>query len=235
MKTFELKGKKILVTGASGFLGEYIVKALLEENAYTISVDLNKDVSVDALDISDPEAIDRYVQETKRIDEKLDGIVNNAAISLVGKDLTTEQITSTLNVNVVGTCNMMTKFKSILSEDASIVNIASVYGMLSPNFKIYEGTDLYNSAAYGFSKAAIIQMTKYYAAQFAPIRVNSVSPGGIFNNQDKAFLKKYSEYVPLKRMADPEEIVNTILFLLSPLSSYVNGHNLVADGGLSVW
>lgn len=236
MKTFDLEGSKILVTGAAGFLGQYLTFALTEEKAQVFGTDVKKSCLADALDISDPEDIDRYIEQLELDGGKLDGIVNNAAVSFKGADITSRQFSKTLDVNVTGTNNMISKFRPLLSNDASIVNISSIYGILSPDFRIYgDNKEWYSSTAYGVSKAAIVQMTKYYAAQLAPIRVNTITPGGIFNNQNKLFSSRYSERVPLKRMAEPKEIVNAILFLLSSLSSYVNGHNLVVDGGLSIW
>lgn len=238
MKTLGLKGKKILVTGIDGFLGIRLSRALSDEGAYTIGTDVKESMTASEMDISDPASVYNYFGSIKTLEGQLDGIINNAAVSFKGNETDPTKFSQTMDVNAKGTYNCITQAlgKDILSKDASIVNVASIYGILSPDFRIYEGNkNLYSSSAYGASKAAIIQMTKYYAVQLAPIRVNAVSPGGIFQGHNDNFSERYSERVPLKRMADPEEIVNVILFLLSPLSSYITGTNIVVDGGMSAW
>jgi NAD(P)-dependent dehydrogenase (short-subunit alcohol dehydrogenase family) len=250
MKTLGLGGKKVIATGAGGFLGSYICNALRYEGVKVLGLDLGEEKSVPTntgayiiknLDITDKEQfglIKEYVCENffDSGSGYIDGIVNNAAVSFKGNRTSSKEFSRTLEINVEGTYNCITQFEDLLTPDASIINVASTYGILSPDFRIYNGNeDLYNSSSYGASKAAIIQMTKYYAAQMAPVRVNAVSPGGIFQNHDRGFEKQYSDRVPLGRMANPEEIADAILFLLSPMSSYITGHNLIVDGGLSVW
>jgi len=138
-------------------------------------------------------------------------------------------------VNIKGTYNCMTKFKPLLTENASIVNISSIYGHYIPDFGIYDGSEeWYNNVSYGISKAGIEYMTKYMAKLYAPIRFNCISPGGIFNNHKDDFIQKYSQRVALKRMASVDEICNVILFLLSPMSSYITGANINVDGGFGL-
>ena len=123
------------------------------------------------------------------------------------------------------------------ANNANILNIGSIYGFLSGDPRIYTDTKRNTSDAYAASKAALIQLAKYYAIHLAKysIRVNSVSPGGIYNNQGKDFIYNYSQKTPLLRMANVEEIVNSILFIISDKASYINGHNFIVDGGLSSW
>ena len=116
----------------------------------------------------------------------------------------------------------------------SIVNVASIYGVVGNDFTIYENTNgMTSPAAYSAIKGGVINFTKYLASYFGSygIRVNAVSPGGIFNNQNKTFVEQFEYKVPLKRMAKPEEISPSITFLLSDESSYITGHNLIVDGG----
>ena len=120
-------------------------------------------------------------------------------------------------------------------KNSNIVNISSIYSLLSPDFKIYRKTKMGNSAAYSASKAAINQLTRWFASQLSPnIRVNSISPGGVIENQNINFIKKYNKKTLLNRMAKKEEVVGPILFLASNLSRYVNGANIIVDGGLSI-
>lgn len=248
-KTFDLAGSKIVVTGANGFLGQVICNTLRFEGAEVIGIDICEAKSVSTntelyiikkLDITNKNHfadLKDFITSTynELVGGYIDGLINNAAVSFKGNHISSEEFSKTMEVNIKGTYNCITQLSDVMSSYASIVNVSSVYGLISPDFRIYDGNeDLYNSSAYGASKAAIIQMTKYYAAQLAPIRVNAVSPGGIFQNHSRDFVEKYSKRVPLGRMADPKEIVNAIMFLLSPMSSYITGQNLVVDGGLSI-
>ena len=123
--------------------------------------------------------------------------------------------------------------RSIFSSRINRINISSIYGLFAPNFDIYCcNEELFNNASYGASKSAVDQMTKYYAKLYGPdIRVNSIAPGGILQGHSENFTYKYSKDVALKRMMYPEEIVNSILFLLSDLSSGITGQIIKVDGG----
>jgi NAD(P)-dependent dehydrogenase (short-subunit alcohol dehydrogenase family) len=122
------------------------------------------------------------------------------------------------------------------SDHASIINIGSIYASLAPDPGLYRGTDLGNPAAYGASKAGLLQLTRHLAAAFGPkIRVNAVSPGGISRGQDPVFVERYVGKVPLDRMATEDEIVGPILFLASRQASYITGQELLVDGGFSAW
>ena len=235
MCTFNLKDKNIVVTGSAGFLGQHIMRALTVEDANPIGADLHD--AEFKLDLSYEEGIPDVWHAVENKYGRVDGLINNAAVSFKGRDLSREEFEKTLAINVAGTDSCIHWFGKTM-KNASIVNIASLYGCLSPDFRIYEGDPKeFNSVAYGASKAGIIQLTKYRAALMAKnnVRVNAVSPGGIYQQHDPEFNRLYSERVPLQRMAQPEEIVNAVLFLLSPLSSYMTGQNLLVDGGLSIW
>jgi len=119
----------------------------------------------------------------------------------------------------------------------SIINLASTYGVVAPDFSIYEGTAMTMPAAYSAIKGGIITFTKYLAIYYAPykVRVNAISPGGVFDNQDPSFVEHYGKRTPLGRMARPAEIVGGAVYLASDASSYVTGHNLMIDGGWTAW
>ena len=159
-------------------------------------------------------------------------------------DRTEDSLDYVYDVNLKGTLNSIQSFikcyDSSPQTSASIVNIGSLYGIVSPDFRVYNKGDRKNSEIYGATKAGIIQMTKYLAVYLADknIRVNCVSPGGVFNQdnpQSEDFIKKYSNRCPMKRMAKDTEMVGGIAYLASDISSYVNGHNLVIDGGYTAW
>ena len=102
--------------------------------------------------------------------------------------------------------------------------------------RLYAEGDRRTPEIYGASKAAVINLTKYFAAYMAPnVRVNCISPGGIFNNQDSDFVQMYSRKVPMERMGKEEELLSTLEYLISDESSYVTGQNIVVDGGLTAW
>lgn len=123
-----------------------------------------------------------------------------------------------------------------------IINICSTYGLVSPNQNIYEyrrknGEEFYKPVAYSASKSALLNLSRYLATYFAPkgVRVNLISPGGVFNDQDEEFLKEYCPKVPMERMANADEYNGAIVFLVSDASSYMTGSNLVIDGGWTAW
>jgi NAD(P)-dependent dehydrogenase (short-subunit alcohol dehydrogenase family) len=118
----------------------------------------------------------------------------------------------------------------------SLINMSSIYGINGPDFTIYEGTSIGNAVEYSAIKGGLVNLTKYLASYFGAsgVRVNCVSPGGIYDNQDPIFVENYNKKVPLKRMGLPEDISPSIAFLLSDESKYITGHNLVVDGGWSI-
>ena len=118
----------------------------------------------------------------------------------------------------------------------SLINMSSIYGLVGPDFTIYEGTDMTMPAAYAAIKGGLNNLTRYLASYYgvSQIRINTVSPGGILDNQPKSFIDNYNKKVPLKRMGSPKDIVSAVYFLLSDESGYITGHNLVVDGGWSI-
>lgn len=108
---------------------------------------------------------------------------------------------------------------------------------MSPDPRIYGNSELNSPEVYAASKGAVIQLTRYLAVRFAKynIRVNCISPGGVVNNQSRRFIKSYNNKVPMARMANPEELKGALVYIASDASSYVTGHNLVVDGGFTIW
>ena len=123
-----------------------------------------------------------------------------------------------------------------LNKNGSIINVASIYGVLGPNYSLYEGTDMGNPAAYAVSKGGLIQLTRWLSTTLAPdIRVNTISPGGVFRNQADEFVHRYESRTPLGRMAREEDFIGVTAYLASDLSAYVTGQNLIVDGGWTAW
>ena len=149
----------------------------------------------------------------------------------------------TLNLTLFGTFQVCQVFASQVAGTGrgSIINIGSLYASVAPDQRLYEhlttAPPFLKPPAYGASKAGVVNLTKSLAALWglAGVRVNALSPGGVFNNQDAEFVRKFSERVPLGRMALAEDLKGPLLFLASDASAYVTGIELRVDGGFTVW
>ncbi len=119
----------------------------------------------------------------------------------------------------------------------SIINIASLYGIVSPHHRMYPGTEISQPPAYSVSKAGVIALTRYLGTLWADqgVRVNCITPGGVYHSHSETFRERYSRLCPTARMANKEEIRGALIYLASDASVYCTGHNLVVDGGWSVW
>ncbi len=259
-----LENKVAIITGGAGLVGPSFMEGLIKNGAFVILADSNeaklKDVkngfknvddnrlSTFILDISKEEswlairkwAINRY--------GKIDILVNNAAITNQSKsknydknffDYPLDDWNAIMDVNLTGTFLGCQVIGRTMTEQGfgSIINIASFYGVQSPHHKMYPGTGIFQPPAYMVSKAGVIALTKYLATYLGEsgVRVNCISPGGIFNGHSGLFLERFGNLNPMGRMAKKEEMVGALLYLASDESSYVNGHNLIVDGGWSVW
>jgi NAD(P)-dependent dehydrogenase (short-subunit alcohol dehydrogenase family) len=122
------------------------------------------------------------------------------------------------------------------SGHGSVINVGSIYGMVGPDMRLYEDTAMGNPAAYGTSKGGLLQLTRWLATVMAPaVRVNMITPGGLWRNQPQAFHQRYVERTPLQRMASEEDFKGATAYLASDLSAYVTGQNLIVDGGWTTW
>ena len=242
-----LLNKVIAVTGSEGLLGKSIVEELKKHNAVVISLDLanQNDINNGKLycditnELSVIDTISLILQKYNRID----GWVNNAyprneywgkLIEDLPVEAWRENVDSHLNGYFLCCKHVLGVMKS--QQFGSIVNLASIYGFLAPDFSIYEGTNIVNPIGYSAIKGGIINLSRYLASYYGPknIRVNCVSPGGIYDNQDPVFVEKYIHKTPMKRMGIPDDISPVICFLLSEGSKYITGQNIVVDGGWSI-
>lgn len=247
-----LKNKIVIITGSCGQLGSSMCDLFVNIGCKVIGVDYsiekNKINNVDyyELDIRKGKDVSNVFKIIYKKYNLVDILINNAGVSVFEpfENRTEENFEWVMNVNLKGTFNCIQKFvdcyDSQNQKQGCIINIASMYGVISPDFRIYSENDRKNSEVYGATKAGVIQMTKYFAVHLADrnIRSNSISPGGVYNPanpQGKEFIENYEYRCPMKRMAKAEEISSVALFLATELSSYVNGQNITVDGGMSAW
>lgn len=237
-----LKNKTVIITGGRGLLGSTFSSACAREGANVVIAEVDgKGREEERCDITNLGDIQSLIEKTLKRFGRIDALVNNAFprnkhYGRKFEDVTYEDFCENVNMNLGGyfLITQQVAKKMIKQNGGNIVNIASIYAVFAPKFAIYEGTDMTSAVEYAAIKGGVVQLTRYLASYLGKynIRVNAISPGGIFDDQPKPFVKKYSEHVLLgKRMADPEDITGALLFLLSNASSYVTGQNIVVDGG----
>ena len=239
-----LKNKIIIVTGGNGLIGKEIITNIKSYGAIVYNFDLkfsSKSNFNIKCDITNHKEIDTSIQKIISKHKRIDGLVNNAYPRTSDWNVKFENINyKSWNKNfemqmtsIFYLCQKITQIMKI-QNCGSIVNISSIYGIVGNNFNVYENTNgMTSPAAYSAIKAGIINFTRYLASYYGKynIRINCVSPGGIFNGQNNNFIKNYSYQSPLKRLGKASEISPSVSFLLSDDSSYITGHNLVVDGG----
>ena len=244
---FDLTGKVAVVTGGAGLLGRRFAEALLAAGAIVETIDgrpTRAKMSNWVIDITDRDKLGLVLDRIAGPD-CLDILVNAAAINpqpadvqMPFEDYPLDAWQKSLDVNLTGTMLCCQAAGRIMRKQGHgvIVNIASTYGMVAPDQRIY-GKGNFKPADYCVGKAGVIQLTRYLAAYWGGtgIRVNCLSPGGVANGQDAEFVKNYADCVPMGRMAEPDELCGALLFLCSDASSYMTGANLVVDGGWTAW
>ena len=259
----DLKGRRALITGATGGLGKVMTDTLAELGADLILVDRpgsdfenlcetvteNWGVKIEHYfcDLELQEQRTNLIAGLKSGGKGLNIFINNAAFTgtsdLQGwavpfEEQTVETWCRALEVNLTAIFQLCQGLTPLLkaAEGASIINIASIYGIYGPDWSLYEGTSMSNPAAYGASKGGLIQFTRWLATTIAPsVRVNAISPGGVFRNQPEAFVQQYKAKTPLGRMATEEDFRGVVAYLASDMSKYVTGQNVAVDGGWGVW
>jgi NAD(P)-dependent dehydrogenase (short-subunit alcohol dehydrogenase family) len=243
---FSLKGKAAVITGGAGLIGGELSRGLAESGAAVIVADKNKNKDkafFKLTDITKERSISALIDF---VDKKFGGIdvwINNAYPrtkdwGVKFEDILQASWKKNIDDHLGGYFLCCQKIAEYMKNKkrGSIINMASIYGIVGPDFSIYENTDMTMPAAYSAIKGGIITFTKYLASYYGKynVRVNCVSPGGVYNDQPKAFVKKYVKKVPLNRMACSDDIVGAVVYLASDASKYVTGHNLVVDGGWSI-
>ena len=268
-KLFDLEGRNIVITGASGLLGSQYANILSSAGANIILLDINtvkneklkstlvkkykNKISAYTLDISNQTEVNKISKKVIKDFKKIDGLINNAAYTTKGAKEKSDNAFGTfenfpidiwqksLDINLSGVFFCSQAFGKIMAKQGKgvIVNIASTYGLVGADQRIYGKSGLNLPISYAATKGAIVNFTRYLAAYWhgKNIRVNTLSPGGVMDKtyQEKSFIKKYSDKTILGRMANKDEYNGAMLFLISDASSYMTGANLVVDGGWTSW
>ena len=255
----DLTGRKALLTGGAGHLGRACAEALLELGASVAILDRDPDAcraraaefGPQAVplpcDLADEAATRAAVPTALRLLGGLDILVHCAAY--VGTTQThgwavpfeQQEVAAwdaALRVNLTAAFVLAQEARTPLAASGrgSIILFSSIYGVAGPDLGLYEGTSMANPAGYGASKAGLLQLARHLATTLAPrIRVNAISPGGVWRGQPQAFHARYEARTPLKRMAVEEDVKGAVAYLASDLSAYVTGHNLLVDGGWTAW
>ena len=258
-----LSGRKALVTGGAGHIGRTVGATLLELGAKLAILDLDPAACQEAAqslsapnqetpvpvpcDLADEQLTRDAVRQAVDRMGGLDILVHCAAYigdtNIPGWAVPFEEQTvaawdAALRVNLTSAFILTQEARELLaaSDHGSVILFGSIYGLAGPDMTLYSGTDMGNPGGYAASKGGLIQITKYLATILAPsVRVNAISPGGVWRNQPDLFHERYKTRTPMNRMATEEDLKGAVAYLASDLSSYVTGHNLVVDGGWTTW
>lgn len=256
---FYLNGKTAFITGGAGLIGAEVSKALASAGAFVIILDtdrkkglkLEKEItnnnykaSYEYFDVTKIEKIKDIVQKLIKKYKSIDVWINAAYPRTKDWARPVEKLSlnswrKNIDMHLNSYAWLSREIALIMKKTkikGSIVNFGSIYGVQGNDFTIYEKTDITGPMAYSAIKGGVINLTRYLASYFGKygIRVNSICPGGIFNKQNKTFVRNYERKVPMKKMGKPEEVASTVLFLASQAASYINGATIMVDGGWTI-
>lgn len=256
-----LSGKNIVITGSAGLIGSEVCRQLAQQDCHLLLLDtsarnaelrdelasrhpqrtivhLDVDVGKEEAARAVVDVVDRQFAGT------VHGLVNAVQYKSQSffhdiKDTSPAELEDIFAANVFSIFWMIKHLTPGLrkAEGASVVNFSSTYAIVSPNPALYVGTNFGCPPTYVATKGAVHALTKYLACYFAKdkIRVNSVTPHGVYNNHQEVFVENFSRFSPLGRMSEKEEVAPTIMLLLSERSSYITGANIKIDGGWTAW
>jgi NAD(P)-dependent dehydrogenase (short-subunit alcohol dehydrogenase family) len=257
----DLKNKVSIITGGAGFLGIQHAHALLEIGSKVILIDKDKkklakskkyfygekNLFVFNTDITNEKVLKSTLKKIIKKFKRIDILINNAAIDYKPKSKSSRKIKfenselsqwkKEIEVGLTGSyicCKIIGT--EIAKKGGVILNIASDLSIIAPNQDLYSHLNSIKPASYSVTKHGLIGLTKYLAVYWSKkkVRVNALSPGGVFNKQDKKFIQKIQKVIPMGRMAKTHEYREAVKFLCSDASSYMTGHNMVIDGGRTI-
>lgn len=255
-----LKNKIVVVTGGAGLIGQEFIKAIIEQNGIAIIADINKEIgkkvkkelskeldtkniSFVKLDITSKKSLKNCINYLDKKYGKIDALINNAYPRNINYgrhffDVEYDDFVENLGLNLGGYFTASQQFAKyfIKKKYGNIINISSIYGVVAPRFEIYEDTKMTTPVEYAAIKSGLIHLTKYMAKYFKGlnIKVNTLSPGGIVDSQPNDFLKMYRNECLNKGMLEKADLKGTLVYLLSDMSKYVNGQNIIVDDGFSL-
>lgn len=252
-----IENKVIVVIGGAGLIGQEFIKAIVVNGGKAIIGDLNEElgfkiknkinnelkslnVDYEKVDISSTESVEMLIASVFSKYGRIDALVNTAfpRNKNYGNhffDVNIEDFNFHVNLNLGGYFLTSQKFSDFFLKQGhgNIINIASIYGIVTPRFEVYNNTKMTTAVEYVAIKAGLIHLSKYIAKYLKGknIRVNCISPGGIFDHQNDLFLEAYKQECLNKGMLNPNDLEGTLIFLLSDNSKYINGQNIVVDDG----
>lgn len=255
-----LNNKVVVITGGAGLIGQEFVKAVVEQNGIAIIADINEElgkhlketlskeldmenIEFVKLDITSKDSLQNCIKYVDNKYNRIDALVNNAYPRNKNYarhffDVEYEDFVENLGLNLGGYFTTSQQFSKYFQTQGygNIINISSIYGVIAPKFEVYDNTLMTMPVEYAAIKSGLIHLTKYMAKYFKGmnIKVNAISPGGIFDNQPETFLNAYNNQCLNKGMLDKSDLKGTLLYLLSDMSRYVNGQNIVVDDGFSL-
>jgi NAD(P)-dependent dehydrogenase (short-subunit alcohol dehydrogenase family) len=254
-----LNDKVIVVTGGAGLIGRAFCNAVCEAGGTVVVAEINevqgKKISEElaakyngraffsTVDITSEDSVRALIAAVDKKYGRIDGLVNNAYprnknYGARFEDVAYRDFVENVGMHVGGYFLISQQFLAYFEKQkkGNIVNMGSIYGVMGPRFQIYEGTAMTMAVEYAVIKAGIINLTRYIARYYQRlnIRCNAISPGGVFNNQDPAFVARYNSFGTNKGMIDAADLCGTLVYLLSDASSCVNGQNIMVDDGWSL-
>jgi NAD(P)-dependent dehydrogenase (short-subunit alcohol dehydrogenase family) len=247
----------VVITGGAGLIGQEFIRAVVEQNGTAIIADINekvgkkvkdalskelntKNIDFVKLDITSKESLQTCIDYLEKKYKRIDALVNNAYPRNKNYarhffDVEYNDFVENIGLNLGGYFTTSQQFAKYFQKQGygNIINISSIYGVIAPKFEVYENTPMTMPVEYAAIKSGLIHLTKYMAKYFKGrnIKVNTLSPGGIFDNQPEAFLEAYKKECLNKGMLDKSDLKGTLVYLLSDMSRYVNGQNIVVDDG----
>lgn len=256
----DLNDKVVIITGGAGLLGKEFVKTVVKYGGIGIIADIDESIGKKflkriknelksekiefiKLDITSKDSILKVISFCRNKYGKIDALVNSAYprnknYGRKFEDVTYEDFCENVNKHLSGYFLASQQFAEYFKTQGygNIINIASIYGVIAPRFEIYKNTNMTMPVEYAAIKSAIVYLTKYIAKYYKGynIRVNCISPGGILNNQTEQFIEKYNNLSLTKGMLDKQDICGTLIFLLTDMSKYINGQNIIVDDGLTL-
>ena len=257
---FELKGKVIVITGACGLVGRAFCEAAAQFGAHVVAVDIPQadpeafakelqerhnntmlGVAIDVASKADVTGLQKAVLDAfGTIDGLVNGHQNKSHLIFEPfEEVSEDNWDTVVNINLKGsflTCQVLGSWMAD-NGGGSIINIPSTYSVVAPNQNLYKGTSLGCPAAYSASKGGIDALSRYLASYWATkkVRVNMITPHGVWNNHEKQFEDNFARFSPMERLSYNHEVASAMIYLLSDASSYVTGDNMLVEGGWTVW